>query len=305
VKAQFLDHVELAHLHQRHHAGGPPESLRACAPALDELGLAGALVQVTQRLTAGTPLAVDLAVGELSSLPAAMEVAAFRIVTEAVTNAVRHAAASTCRSPSRSPAGCRWSVSDDGRGFDIERAASTSCSWTSTCPHCRASRRPLGSPPCPTRPRCWSSRWSPTTTPSWAAMRRRPRLCPQGRDRRPDRRGGPHARRRRRGLRRRRRTRARADLHGGRAPIPAPSTGSPTRNARCSPCLPRDPATAQIARALGLSVKTVQNFVSRILDKLQVADRTQAALQVCRRRVRKLSSCGFGVSCRLYCSTQV
>jgi DNA-binding NarL/FixJ family response regulator len=35
----------------------------------------------------------------------------------------------------------------------------------------------------------------------------------------------------------------------------------------------------QIARALGLSVKTVQNYVSRILDKLQVADRTQAALR--------------------------
>jgi len=34
----------------------------------------------------------------------------------------------------------------------------------------------------------------------------------------------------------------------------------------------------QIARALGLSVKTVQNYVSRILDKLQLADRTQAAL---------------------------
>ena len=31
-------------------------------------------------------------------------------------------------------------------------------------------------------------------------------------------------------------------------------------------------------RALGLSVKTVQNYVSRILVKLQVADRTQAAL---------------------------
>jgi DNA-binding NarL/FixJ family response regulator len=34
---------------------------------------------------------------------------------------------------------------------------------------------------------------------------------------------------------------------------------------------------AQIARALGLSLKTVQNYVSRILDKLQVADRSQAA----------------------------
>jgi len=36
----------------------------------------------------------------------------------------------------------------------------------------------------------------------------------------------------------------------------------------------------QIARDLGLSVKTVQNYVSRILDKLQVRDRTQAALKV-------------------------
>jgi DNA-binding NarL/FixJ family response regulator len=37
-------------------------------------------------------------------------------------------------------------------------------------------------------------------------------------------------------------------------------------------------SNAQIARNLGLSVKTVQNYVSRILDKLQLADRTQAAL---------------------------
>jgi len=36
---------------------------------------------------------------------------------------------------------------------------------------------------------------------------------------------------------------------------------------------------AQIAQSLGLSLKTVQNYVSRILDKLQVTDRTQAALR--------------------------
>lgn len=38
-------------------------------------------------------------------------------------------------------------------------------------------------------------------------------------------------------------------------------------------------SNAQIARRLDLSLKTVQNYVSRILDKLQVADRTQAALR--------------------------
>jgi DNA-binding NarL/FixJ family response regulator len=37
-------------------------------------------------------------------------------------------------------------------------------------------------------------------------------------------------------------------------------------------------SNAKIARRLNLSHKTVQNYVSRILDKLQVADRTQAAL---------------------------
>ena len=42
-------------------------------------------------------------------------------------------------------------------------------------------------------------------------------------------------------------------------------------------------SNAQIARSLGLSTKTVQNYVSRILDKLQLADRTQAALYARRR----------------------
>lgn len=45
-------------------------------------------------------------------------------------------------------------------------------------------------------------------------------------------------------------------------------------------------SNAQIARRLDLSVKTVQNYVSRILDKLQVADRTQAALRARDDRIR-------------------
>jgi DNA-binding NarL/FixJ family response regulator len=38
-------------------------------------------------------------------------------------------------------------------------------------------------------------------------------------------------------------------------------------------------SNAQIARELGLSLKTVQNHVSHVLTKLQVSDRTQAALR--------------------------
>jgi signal transduction histidine kinase len=89
-------------------------------PALDELGLAGTLAQVTQRLTAGSPLTVELEIADLPQLPAAMEVAVFRIVTEAVTNAVRHSAASHCRVTIRMlDATLRVSISDDGSGFDV------------------------------------------------------------------------------------------------------------------------------------------------------------------------------------------
>jgi DNA-binding NarL/FixJ family response regulator len=35
-----------------------------------------------------------------------------------------------------------------------------------------------------------------------------------------------------------------------------------------------------IARELGLSLKTVQNHVSHVLAKMQVRDRTQAALRM-------------------------
>lgn len=38
-------------------------------------------------------------------------------------------------------------------------------------------------------------------------------------------------------------------------------------------------SNAEIARELGLSLKTVQNHVSRVLTKMQVRDRTQAALR--------------------------
>jgi signal transduction histidine kinase len=63
-------------------------------PAVDELGLLGALTQQAARMhgTAGRPLAIRVEVTDaLPALPAAVEVAAYRIVVEALTNVARHA----------------------------------------------------------------------------------------------------------------------------------------------------------------------------------------------------------------------
>ncbi|MDQ1660800.1 MAG: hypothetical protein QOJ68_780 [Blastococcus sp.] len=88
-------------------------------PALDELGLPAALAQAVARLTAGSGVALDLRAGDLPPLSAAVEVAAYRIVAEAVTNVVRHAGATTC-CVTLEVAGprLRITVRDDGRGLD-------------------------------------------------------------------------------------------------------------------------------------------------------------------------------------------
>ncbi len=62
-------------------------------PALDELGLVGALREQTQRGALNVTIAAE---GPLEELPAAVEVAAFRIISEAVTNAARHSDATAC-----------------------------------------------------------------------------------------------------------------------------------------------------------------------------------------------------------------
>jgi two-component system, NarL family, sensor kinase len=65
-------------------------------PALDDLGLVGALRAWVARLP-HEPCRVELDVPhELPPLPAAVEVAAYSIVLEAVTNALRHADATVC-----------------------------------------------------------------------------------------------------------------------------------------------------------------------------------------------------------------
>ncbi len=65
-------------------------------PALDDLGLVLALCeQAAQYSHAGLQIAVQ-APEHLPPLPAAVEVAAYRIVQEALTNVIRHAQARTC-----------------------------------------------------------------------------------------------------------------------------------------------------------------------------------------------------------------
>jgi signal transduction histidine kinase len=88
-------------------------------PALDELGLVGALEQVGARISRTSSMQTSVTAAELPALPAAVEVAAFRIVSEAITNAVKHAAARHCSvTMSAVESSLRIVVSDDGCGLD-------------------------------------------------------------------------------------------------------------------------------------------------------------------------------------------
>lgn len=93
-------------------------------PALDDLGLDGALRELAAGFT-GPSLAVRLDCDEdLAGLPAATEVATYRIVAEALTNASRHAGASSVVVRVRRDGGqVSVDVEDDGRGLDPQGVA--------------------------------------------------------------------------------------------------------------------------------------------------------------------------------------
>ena len=87
-------------------------------PALDDLGLTGALDQQAASCSTAGGLQVSVdADPALPALPAAVEVAAYRIATEAVTNVTRHADARTATvSLTASHSLLQVDITDDGRG---------------------------------------------------------------------------------------------------------------------------------------------------------------------------------------------
>jgi signal transduction histidine kinase len=107
----------------RHDATVAAGNLRRLAydlrpPALDELGLVGALRERAAQVGPDGPLTVVDAPTGLPRLPAAAEVAAFRIAVEAMANATRHSGARSCTVQ----LGCgdgelRLVVTDDGKGW--------------------------------------------------------------------------------------------------------------------------------------------------------------------------------------------
>lgn len=90
-------------------------------PALDDLGLRGALAQLAARFDSPS-LHVSVSAGELDAVavPAAVELAVYRIATEALQNVAKHAGAASCHVRLLADGGdLVVSVEDDGMGFPV------------------------------------------------------------------------------------------------------------------------------------------------------------------------------------------
>ncbi len=85
-------------------------------PALDELGLVGALRQLAQTVQHQLSITIDTQ-GPLPPLPAAVEVAAYRIAQEAMHNVVKHAQASRCTVTIGVDDGLLLVIADNGVGI--------------------------------------------------------------------------------------------------------------------------------------------------------------------------------------------
>ena len=83
----------------------PPARRGTATPALDDLGL----VESVRELARRSVVPADVEAEDLPRLPAAVEVAAYRVVQEALTNVARHSAARRRSSRSAAdPERCSW-----------------------------------------------------------------------------------------------------------------------------------------------------------------------------------------------------
>jgi two-component system NarL family sensor kinase len=86
--------------------------------ALDDLGLAGALRDQAERFQAPTlAISLDAPIKGLAGLPPVVEMACYRIVTEALANVARHAHATRCAVRVHLDHGIHVDVRDNGAGL--------------------------------------------------------------------------------------------------------------------------------------------------------------------------------------------
>lgn len=88
-------------------------------PALDDFGLIGAVNALASQCESGKLRINVTAIESMPPLPAAVEVAAYRIVQEALTNVVKHARATTCTVSLRIQGDLKLEIVDDGCGIPL------------------------------------------------------------------------------------------------------------------------------------------------------------------------------------------
>lgn len=137
-----IEHLRLARETAAANLADTRRFIRALTPpALDERGLGGALRRMADTEWAGDGLRVIVRVGDSPVLPMHLQTALLRIAQGAMANIRQHAGASTATIElvvdSRS---VRFTVADDGRGFDAASSGSVPDGSTSDSFGLRATR---------------------------------------------------------------------------------------------------------------------------------------------------------------------